>query len=33
MVPLTLDDNEGDGAEQKFLKVHGSQLGWSSDYI
>jgi hypothetical protein len=30
MFPLTSDGNEGEGAEQKFSKVHGSRLGLSS---
>jgi hypothetical protein len=33
MVSLYMHDNEGDGAEQKFLKVHGSWLGWSGDML
>jgi hypothetical protein len=33
MVALTLDGNEGDGAEQNFPKVHGSRLGWYSGDI
>jgi hypothetical protein len=32
-VPLTLDGKQGDGAEQKFSKVHGSRLGWSSGHV
>jgi hypothetical protein len=30
LVSLLLDGTEGGGAEQKFSKVHGSRLGWSS---
>jgi hypothetical protein len=33
MVPLTVDGKGGDGGEQKFSKVHGSQLGWSSGVV
>jgi hypothetical protein len=33
MVPLTLDDNEGDSGEQKFSKVYGSRHGWCSSDV
>jgi hypothetical protein len=33
MVPLTLDGNKGDGAVQKFSKVHVSWPVWSSGEV